>query len=171
MKKLSKLFILSTLCLASCSLQEKTTTIEIVDAARHYYPVLRGETLDVVYKIKNTGKNPLFISDIQTSCGCMLVDESSYKVLPANKEGFVRVQYNSNKNIGYVKHYITIYGNLETQKQEAIFDVNVVPNALYTRDYEELYKENKKKNEYEKILVDGNQNNLGYYVDNLPANE
>ncbi|MDH6354234.1 hypothetical protein M2132_000561 [Dysgonomonas sp. PH5-45] len=49
-------------------------------------------------------------------------------------------------------------------KHEISFDLNVVPNALYTRDYEELHKENKEKHMDEEALVDGRENNRGYYV-------
>jgi len=160
-------FLLMIFSLSSgCGLKDKKTTMVVVDGDRHYYPVLRGQELDVLYEIENTGQHPLFISDIHVSCGCILIDESSFKVLPAKGKGFIKVKYNSSKNIGYVKHYITIYANLETNPEyELTFDLNVVPNALYTRDYEELYEEKKQKGINEKDLVDGNENNLGYYTD------
>ena len=163
-------FLLLFPSLVSCNFENKKTTLEIADPERHYYPVLCGQELDIIYPIENKGKNPLFIKDIHTSCGCIVVDESSFKVLPAGGKGFLRIKYDSNKNIGYVKHYITIYANLEAgDKQEATFDLNVVPNALYTQDYEELYTENKGKLIDEKALVDGKENNKGYYVDNLSS--
>jgi len=150
----------------ACGIKDKTTTLEVVDPDRHYYPILRGQELDIQYEIKNTGDNPLFISDIHTSCGCMLVDESSFKVLPAKGSGFIRIKYNSIKNIGYVKHYVTIFANMESENmKEMTFDLHVVPNTLYTKDYEELYSEYKEKSFDHKSLVDGYENNLGYYTD------
>lgn len=150
----------------SCNIKDKKTMLKVADADRHYYPILRGQTLDVLYEIENTGENPLFISSIKTSCGCMLIDDSSFKVLPAGGKGFVKIKYDSKKNIGYVKHYITIHANLTTEKPEELtFDVHVVPNALYTKDYEELYSEHKKEAGDVKSLVDGS-NNLGYYLEN-----
>ena len=164
--KVSVFLLMLLLVLPACGLKEKKTTMVVADAERHYYPVLRGQELDVLYEIENIGEHPLFISDIHTSCGCILIDESSFKVLPAKGKGFIKVRYNSGKNIGYVKHYITIYANLESDiKYELTFDLNVVPNALYTRDYEELYEEHKKKGLNTKDLVHGNENNLGYYTD------
>lgn len=155
-------------CYCSCNLKDKKTFMSISDPERHYYPLLRGQILDVVYEIENTGNNPLFINNIQTSCGCILVDESSFKVLPSRKKGFIKLRYNSNKNIGYVKHYVTIYANLEeSEKQELSFDVHIVPNALYTRDYEELHRNYKEKHLKTESLSDGNMNNPEYYVDNL----
>jgi len=171
MKNYLSLVLVSALLLltiSACNIKDKKTTLEVFDSERHYYPILRGQTLDIVYEIKNTGEYPLFITDIHTSCGCILVEKSSFKVLPAGGNGFIRIKYNSSKNIGYVKHYVSVYANLESgTKKEVTFDLNVVPNALYTRDYEELHKEHKEKYFDEESLVDGKEKNKGYYVDNI----
>lgn len=167
-KRISMLFAVCFVLL-SCNIKDKKTSIAVNNPNRHYYPIQRGQALDIVYEIENTGENPLLISDIHTSCGCVLIDESSFKMLPAKGKGFIRLKYDSKKNIGYVKHYIDIYANLENEaKHEITFDVNVVPNALYTRDYEELHNENKQRYVNEKDLVDGKENNKGYYVENHP---
>lgn len=159
------LFVLLMLCLVyGCNIEGRKTKVEVVDIDRHYYPVLRGQMLDVVYTLHNTGENPLMINDIKTSCGCVIVDESSFKVLPSGGKGFIRLKYDSSKNLGYVKHFIDIYANVETQKLELTFDLHVVPNALYTRDYEELYTEYKQKNSGIDEAVEGKENNMGYYT-------
>lgn len=160
--------VVFTLSLSACGIKDKKTTLEIKDPDRHYYPILRGQILDIMYEVENTGDSPLFITDIHASCGCILVDKTALKVIPAGGKGAVHIQYDSNKNIGYVKHYITIYANLmHTDHKEITFDLHVVPNALYTRDYEELHRDHKEKQLNEKTLVDGNENNLRYYVDNI----
>lgn len=144
----------------------KPTTIEIVDNNRHYYPILVGQELNIMFDIKNTGEHPLIVTDIITTCGCITMKGSSIKTIPAGKTGRLLLTYDSSKNIGYVKHYITLYGNiLESNTREIVFDVNVVPNALYTKDYEELYQERKNKAGNIKDFVDGNENNKGYYID------
>lgn len=167
MKKLT-VFILPLLFLmTSCmNIDEKKTTIEIEDNKRHYYPVLAGQMLDVVFKIKNTGENPLIVTDIITSCGCLKLDGKNVFSVPPGKERLLTLSYNSSKNVGYVEHYVTLYGNFKNkEKEELIFDVNVVPNALYTKDYEELYQEEKDKDGALKDFVDGDESNKGYYMD------
>lgn len=152
-----------------CDIGDRRTTLEIVDAERHYYPVVRGQMLDIVYHIWNTGKHPLFVDDIKTSCGCVVVDKSFSRVLPPGGKGFLKMTYDSKKNIGYVKHYVAIYGNLvEGDMTEVSFDLNVVPDALYTHDYEELYDKYKRNTLDVKDLVDGNENNMGYYMEDIP---
>jgi hypothetical protein len=141
--------------------------MEITDNERHYYPLLAGQVKDLAFKLKNTGENPLMITDIITSCGCLKIEEGlgSFSI-PPGKERILTLSYNSAKNIGYVKHYITLYGNFKQQSfQEIIFDINVVPNALYTKDYEELYKEEMEANAGLGRLVDGEENNKGYFMD------
>ena len=44
--------------------------------------------------------------------------------------------------------------------------VNVVPDADYTRDYEELYQDFNTKNGIVREMVDGKESELGYYVGN-----
>ena len=108
------------------------TSIEIMDPVRHYYPVVQGEKFEIYINIKNTGKHFLKITDVQTSCG---------------EIGTIRIVNDSKKNIGYVKHFIKIYGNIPDGEAEVIFDYNVVPDALYTPDYEEIYSKDNKSRE------------------------
>lgn len=151
----------------SCgNVKDKKTTIEIVDNNRHFYPILRGQELSIVFPLKNTGVEPFILEDIITSCGCLVMSKSSFKTIPAGKEGLLILDYNSTKNIGIVEHYVLLYGNFEdSEKIEINFDVHVVSNALYTEDYEQLYQDEKKKEGYIKSWVDGDENNKGYYMD------
>lgn len=148
-----------------CDIKEKKTTIEIVDNYRHYYPIQTGQELDIMFEIKNTGKNPFVLNDIITSCGCVTLKKSSIKSIPAGKAGHLLITYDSRKNIGYVQHHITLYGNFTTsESKDIVFDVNVVPNALYTKDYEELYREKINSEGGLQRWVDGDENTKGYYM-------
>lgn len=150
---------------SGCDIKNRKTTIEIVDNHRHYYPIMTGQELDIMFEINNTGENALFLDDIITSCGCITLKKSSVNRIPAGKTGHLFITYDSRKNVGYVKHYITLYGNFATSEtQEIVFDVNVVPDALYTKDYEELYREKINKEGGIKRWVEGDENNRGYYV-------
>lgn len=158
--------ILFTAIMGCKDVENIKTTLEVVDNGRHYYPILTGQELDIVFPIKNTGTEPFILADIITSCGCITANISSIKTIPAGQERRLHLKYNSSKNIGYVEHFVTLYGNLATTDQMEIkFDSNVVPNALYTKDYEELYQEEKNRRGNIKDWVDGDENNKGYYID------
>ena len=88
-------------------------------------------------------------------------------VLPERKAR-LRFRYESAKNIGYVQHVIRIYGNIHPNGMvKLVFDVNVVPHADYTRDYEELYKEEVERSALVRGVVDGDESEKGYYVDDV----
>lgn len=150
----------------SCHIKDKKTTIEIVDNNRHYYPILRGQEKEIVFRIKNTGENPFLLNDILTSCSCLEVSKkSSIKSIPVGREGFLRLNYTATSNIGYAKYYVTLYGNFDSlNKKEVKFDINIVPEALYTKDYEEIYKEINDKNKIRRS-VDGQESEKEYYMD------
>ena len=152
-------------CLSGCKKKVRPTTMVIKDSVRHYYPIKQGQQLDIMFTITNTGDAPLVISDIQPSCGCIILDKSSHIIIPEEGIRQFKATYNSIKNIGEVVHRIRIFGNmLPDGKAELTFDVNVVPDADYTRDYEELFQEFNAKNGIVKEMVDGKESELGYYV-------
>lgn len=159
------IMICGMLILLSCKKQIQPTTLEIKDPDRHYYPILQGQELDLVFQVTNTGKNPLVIQDIQPSCGCIVEKGKFRNIIPPEGKENIALTYNSTKNIGLVAHSIRIYGNIaDSGMIEIKFDVNVVPNADYTRDYEQLFKELNIKNGAVKKFVDGEEAELGYYV-------
>ena len=76
---------------------------------------------------------------MQPSCGCIILDKSSHIIIPEDGIRQFKATYNSIKNVGEVVHRIRIFGNmLPNGKAELKFDVNVVPDADYTRDIELL---------------------------------
>ena len=153
--------------LASCRKDIGMTTVSVRDSVRHYYPVLTGEILTLSYELENTGDQPLIIRDIQTSCGCIVPELDTRMLLPGKKVRLL-FKYQSAKNIGYVDHTIRIFGNIKpTGICKLKFDVNVVPNADYTRDYEELYKDAVERSNIMRGLVDGDESEKGYWTDDI----
>ncbi|OBY61678.1 hypothetical protein LPB301_16625 [Polaribacter reichenbachii] len=168
MKKLVLLFIL-TITISACDFRKpdianvRKTKMEIENPDRHYYPILRGSELSAEYKFYNRGNEPLIIYDVQASCGCIEIDFPSTSI-GKDDFGFITLDYDSAKNIGYVEFYITIVANTEKDIFTTIkFDLNVVTSPHYTQDYEEIYLQRRK----EKLAgeVDGDLTQQGYYVD------
>jgi hypothetical protein len=141
------------------------TTIDIEDPIRHYYPILQGQKQNITMKITNTGTEPLKIYNVLPSCGCTLAKFPKNAIAPGNF-GLLEMEYNSIKNIGHVGIHTTIVANTKKHYHTVYFDLNVVPDALYTKDYEELYHiqmEEEKSGLQE--LVEGETNERGYIVD------
>ena len=155
--------------LGSCDLRKpnienvERTKIEFLDPDRHYYPILRGSELTASYKFWNRGDNPLIIYEVQASCGCLDIDFPTGSI-GKDDFGFITVDYDSAKNIGFVEFYITIVANTENDIFNTIkFDVNVVTSPHYTQDYEEIYLRRRKENLGGE--VDGDLTQQGYYID------
>lgn len=74
--------------------------------------VIRGEKVTYRFKFKNTGKIPLIISDVASSCGCT-VPEYSKIPIPPNEEGLVTVTFNSQSLSGFKKKSVTVLTNAQ----------------------------------------------------------
>ena len=152
----------------SCHKQLKPASVILIDPVRHYYPIIQGDRLVASFEIENTSENPLFIQEVQTTCGCVAPhDELPIIILP-HKSGFVKVEFNTIKNTGYVQHYVYCYGNFKDSAfVEMQFDTNVVPRADYIRDYEQLWQESESSPLSIRTFVDGSPTQKGYYVDDF----
>lgn len=158
----SSFVFLSILLFVNCKMKQKPLTIiEITDPERHYYPVPQGDRLRISYEIKNKGENLLELSEIYTSCGCIIVDEKSNRSIPPHKSGYIYFEFDTNKNIGYVSHQLYLYGNFSNKEKQIIsFDLNVVPSSQNIKDYEEIFVEMEKNDMFsEKPTLSD------YYVD------
>lgn len=161
--------LLLVLIFSSCNFRRpdlasvEKTKMEVIDPERHYYPILRGSELTATYKLYNRGDQPLIIYDVQASCGCIDIDFPTGSI-GKDDFGFIILDYDSAKNIGFVEFYVTIRANTEKDVFTTLkFDLNVVTSPHYTQDYEEIYLERRKK----KLAgeVDGDLTQQGYYID------
>ena len=149
-----------------CEKKLEDVDVEFTDPIRHYYPVIQGELLGITYEIENTSENPLFIQEVQTTCGCVVTNDELPLVVLPNKTGKLSLTYNSTKNVGHVEHFIWVYGNFKDSTwRELRFDTNVVPPRDYTRDYEEIVYDIVNKSPNMKDLIDGRSTDKGYYTD------
>lgn len=164
----SPIYILLGLLLFFCGCEKKLkpAEAEIIDPYRHYYPVIQGELLGITYDIENTSDEPLFIQEIQTTCGCMIPEDKLPIVILPKQTGKVHLKYNSTKNTGFVEHYAWLYGNFtDSLYREVKFDTNVVPPSDYTRDYEEIFYEIESGSPNMKDIIEGKATEKGYYTD------
>lgn len=73
------------LCFTGCRKEVRPTSMTIKDSVRHYYPIKQGQQLDIMFTITNTGDAPLIISEMQPSCGCIILDKSSHIIIPRRR--------------------------------------------------------------------------------------
>ena len=157
--------LFACLVLCACSKELQPAEVIITDPARHYYPVVQGKIMGVNYEIENISENPLFIQEVQTTCGCLIARDELPMVILPHKKGFLHLDFNTIKNNGYAEHFIYCYGNFKSGRMiELQFDTNVVPRADYFHDYEQLWKEQKKETVAKRSRDDGDYDDKGYYT-------
>ncbi len=81
-----------------------------------------------VFKFTNTGKSPLIISRIQSSCGCTVPTKPKDPIMPG-KTGEIEVKYATNR-IGGFNKTITIFSNAtEPTKRVRIKGIVLKPES------------------------------------------
>jgi len=78
-----------------------------------------------IFEFKNTGKTPLLIQNVQTSCGCTTADKPSEPVQPGKKSK-ISVKYDT-KRVGDVHKTITVTTNVQTEPIVLTIQGKVLP--------------------------------------------
>jgi len=78
------------------------------------------------FVVKNTGKVPLVISRVMTSCGCAQ-PEWSHNPIEPGKEGFVIISYDMKDRPGPFEKRITVYTNERTLRRVLTIKGEVIP--------------------------------------------
>ncbi|MFT4061959.1 MAG: DUF1573 domain-containing protein [Edaphocola sp.] len=86
--------------------------------------VKEGEKVRHSFKFRNTGKNPLMISDAQASCGCTVPTFSREPVMPGN-EGDIVVEFNTKGRKGKNHKNVLITSNADRERVSVSFDAEV----------------------------------------------
>ena len=74
--------------------------------------IKKGETVQHVYTVTNTGENPLIISSVKPACGCTAPDYTKEPILPG-KTGQITLMFDSTNFDGIVNKQAEVYANVE----------------------------------------------------------
>lgn len=166
MKNLYIFAILFVYLCTSCVKELNNVDIIIEDQYRHYYPVIQGQPINLSWKIGNLGKEPLVLTDIMPTCGCIEIDKGTNNIIPPGKYITLSFKWDSSKNLGYSSESIFLYGNINKPNGvvELVFDTNVVPVYNSSPDYEEYYVKNYNMEYIIKGVVNGRASERGYWI-------
>ena len=70
----------------------------------------QGEKVQHDFKLKNTGKSPLIVSNATATCGCTIPQVPGEPILPG-KEGIISVVFNSTGKMGMQDKVVTVTSN------------------------------------------------------------
>lgn len=106
--------------------------ITFAEVVHDFGVVQKGDDCTYEFKFKNTGKEPLILSNCQSSCGCTAPHCPKEPIAPGGS-AFIKVKYDSNR-IGIFNKTVTvtsnaknspvtltIKGNVEGPAQEEVF--------------------------------------------------
>jgi len=93
------------------------TTVEMMDTAYDFGTVKEGELVTYNYKFKNTGKNPLIVTNAVASCGCTVPEKPDHPIAPGEM-GFIKVKFDSDRRPGTAHKTITVFSNADPEFPE-----------------------------------------------------
>ena len=102
------------------------TTMEFTETKHSFGTIKEGEKVKHAFKFKNTGSNPLIISDAIASCGCT-VPSYPKEPIPPGGEGEIVVEFNSAGRPGQQQKNVIVHSNAQVEAMSIGFDVEVNP--------------------------------------------
>jgi hypothetical protein len=100
------------------------TTAAFTEENHDFGKIKEGEKVVYEYKFKNTGSNPLKISNVKPSCGCTTPDWTKEEIAPGG-QGFVKVEFDSKGKAGFQKKSVTVTMNTEPKTKILNFQTEV----------------------------------------------
>lgn len=91
--------------------------------------VVDGEKVSFSFLFTNTGKGPLVITGVATSCGCT-VGEYTHDTIKSGKQGDVTVSFDSWKRVGFQQKSVTVSSNTNPPSQILRIKAMVIPSNL-----------------------------------------
>jgi hypothetical protein len=120
--KMKNLFALFSAIAIATVLNAQTTAAQEVlvvkETAFDFGTIPQGKPVYHFFEVTNSGKDPMVISNVQTSCGCTTPEWSKEPIAPG-ATAKVRVGYNA-AGEGHFEKYITIMYNQNLSKQVKI---------------------------------------------------
>ncbi|MBP8959970.1 MAG: DUF1573 domain-containing protein [Bacteroidales bacterium] len=94
--------------------ESDTAGIEFSEYEHDFGRIVSGEKVAVIFTFRNTGKAPLIINSVTTSCGCTVSKYSTKPVAPG-ETGTIEVVFDSSGYNGAQRKTITVMSNASRQ--------------------------------------------------------
>lgn len=104
------------------------TSVQIIDSVFDFGKVAEGEIVEFSYRFKNTGTQPLIISNVSASCGCT-VPEKPEAPIKTGETGFIKVKFNSEGRVGVAHKTVTVQSNAAPAFPELLLKGEVTAKA------------------------------------------
>ncbi len=121
-------FVLMTISVALGSLaQGKGPVISWEKSTHDFGDVAQGDKVEHTFKFKNTGNEPLIITNVQVTCGCTTPKGWARDPITPGQSGEITVAFNSLGKFGKQNKVVTVVSNVVNPEGGQIsFTANVV---------------------------------------------
>lgn len=102
------------------------TTVAFSETDHNFGDIKKGEKVEHVYEVTNTGTNPLIISNVKPGCGCTVPDYTKEPILPGQK-GKITLHFDSTNFDGTVNKVADVFANVEKAPVKLTFSANILP--------------------------------------------
>lgn len=103
-----------------------STSVALSESNFDFGKIKKGDKVEHVYEITNTGKNPLIISEVKPGCGCTAPDFTKDPIMPG-KKGKITLHFDSSSFDGNVQKYADVFANVEKSPIKLTFTANIQP--------------------------------------------
>lgn len=101
------------------------TSLALSENHWDFKDVKKGESVEHVYEVTNTGSNPLVISQVKPGCGCTAPNYTKEPIMPGQK-GKITLKFDSSNFDGLQNKQAEVYANVEKAPIVLTFSANVV---------------------------------------------
>jgi len=108
------------------SSNQPLTTIALSESNFDFGKIKKGDKVEHVYEVTNTGSNPLVISEVKPGCGCTAPDFTKEPIMPG-KKGKITLHFDSSNFDGNVNKYADVFANVEKAPVKLTFTANIQP--------------------------------------------
>ncbi|MEY8761201.1 DUF1573 domain-containing protein [Chryseobacterium tongliaoense] len=102
------------------------TSIALSESNFNFGNIKKGDKVEHIYEITNTGTNPLVISEVKPGCGCTVPEFTKEPVLPG-KKGKITLHFDSTNFDGNVNKFADVYANVDKAPIKLTFTANIQP--------------------------------------------
>ena len=104
---------------------EPSTSVALSENSFDFGKIKKGDKVQHVYEITNTGKNPLIIDKVEVSCGCTTASKPEKPILPGKTDKIEIVFHPKVGQLNQQEKTVTVTANTEPKTAVLVLKANV----------------------------------------------
>jgi len=86
------------------------TNILWIDSIKDFGTIDMGQKVEIKFRFRNTGNKPLYLTEVNPSCGCIVTDYPE-KLFTPGEEGHITATFDSHNHPGFIYKTIRVTSN------------------------------------------------------------